>query len=268
MSYISPLLNSLIQSVKKAGTPLTRDFNEIEKLQSSVKGHKEFVAASVANVEKTLRLELAKVKPNYPFITDFAKRPTSGGYFVISPLDGVVNFAHGIADFALSVAVCEKDTVQAAVIYNPAADELYFAEKGSGAFKEGYRNHERLRVSARKDMAEALVALEVKYREDVKEYGKLRDALLPFVGGVRVQGSSALDLAYVAAGKFDATISLANGFAELAAGVLLIKEAGGYVYETEQKDIRSEDLAAVFASGNIIGANANLSGQIHKQLNR
>ncbi len=267
MSYITPLLNSLMMAAKKAGNGLTRDFNEIEKLQSSVKGHKEFVAAAFAKVEKTLRTELAKAKPDYPFAVDGAKRP-DGPYFAVAPLDGVVNFAHGVPHFAISIAVCDKDAVTAAVVYNPATDELYFAERGNGAFKEGFRNHERLRVSSRKDVAEALVSTEVKYRENISEYNVIRDRIMPAVGDMRILGATALDLAYVAAGKFDATVSFANGLSAVAAGLLLIKEAGGYIYEINQKDIRSENLALVLDSGNVIGSNANLSGSIHALLNK
>ena len=267
MSYITPLLNSLMTAVKKAGNGLTRDFNEIEKLQSSVKGHKEFVAAAFARVEKTLRIELAKIRPDYPFAVDGDKRP-SGPYFAISPLDGVVNFAHGVPYFSISAAVCDKDVITAGVVYNPATDELYFAERGSGAFKEGFRNHERLRVSSRKDVAEALVSTEVQYQKDISEYYAVRDRIMPAVGDMRILGAVSLDLAYVAAGKFDATVSYANTLSAVAAGVLLIKEAGGYVYEINQKDIRSENLALVLDSGNVIGSNANLGGSIHLLLNK
>lgn len=266
MSYISPSLTLLISAVKKAANSLNRDFSEIEKLQSSVKNHKEFVVASYGKIERALRNELGKIRPDYAIVNDSAS--LKGTCFVVSPLDGLSNFAHGIAHFAVSVAVCENGVITSAVVYNPANDELFFAEKGKGAYKEGFRNHERLRVSSRKDLPDALIATLVSYKKDIKEYFDLNNRLVSATDNIRVFGSVALDLAYVASGKLDAAVSLANQFSGFAAGLLLVKEAGGYIYDVNQKDIRTENLSEVMDSGNLIAVNAELGKKVFELLNK
>ena len=169
MSYLSPSLTLLINAVKKASGSLNRDFSEIEQLQSSVKGYKEFVVASYTKVSKALQVELGKIHPDYALVSE-AEKLGARNCYIVSPIDGLSNFAHGIPHFAVSVAVYENNTVTASVVYNPATDCLYFAEKGKGAYKEGFRNHERLRVSSRRDLKEALVATLVNYNENVSEY--------------------------------------------------------------------------------------------------
>lgn len=267
MSYLSPFMTVLISAVKKASNPLNRDFSEVEQLQSSVKSYKEFVVSSYGKVDRALRTELGKIKPDYPIAVEGQPKP-QGPYFIIAPIDGLSNFAHGIARFAISVAVFEKDTVTAAVVYNPASDEMYFAEKGKGAYKEGFRNHERLRVSARKDLSDCLVSTLVNYKSDVKEYFELHNAVVKATDNVRIYGAVSLDLAYVAAGKFDAAVSFGNKFSEIAAGLLLVKEAGGYVLDINQKDIRSENLNLVLESGNLIATNAELSKKVYELINK
>lgn len=266
MSYLSANMNMLMSAVKKAASSLSRDFSEIEKLQSSVKGHQDFIAAALKKVGNNLRVELSKARPNYAFAENGKARP-NGSYFIVSSLDGVINFSHGIPHFSISVATCENGVLTAAVVYNPATDELYFAEKGNGAYKEGFRNHERLRVSYRKELNECVFSTLIN-NEKMDEYASVRDKILPEVGSLRILGASSLDLAYVAAGKFDATISLGNNLTDIAAGILLVKEAGGSVFELNQKDIRSEDIDSVLASGNIIACNANLGKKIYELLNK
>lgn len=267
MSYLSANMNMLMTAVKKAASSLSRDFSEIEKLQSSVKGHQEFVAAAVRKVEANLRTELSRSRPAFAFAENGKPRP-AGSCFIVSSLDGVVNFAHGIPHFSISVATCENGALTAAVIYNPATDELYFAEKGNGAYKEGFRNHERLRVSFRKELGECVFSTQINDKENLGAYAAVRDKLVPQAGALRVFGAASLDLAYVAAGKIDATVSLGNSLSDIAAGILLVKEAGGSVYELNQKDIRSEDIEAVLASGNIIACNANLGKKVYDLLNK
>ena len=157
MSYISTNLNMLITVAKKVSGGLARDFNELEKLQTSIKGHTEFTKAAVERTLKNLRNELQKSRPQMPVVTIGEKAP-KGAYFLVSALDGELNFVHGIPYFAVSIAEIVDGQVVSGVIYNPSTSDLYFAEKGNGAFKEGYRNHERLRVSARKDLPMALIS--------------------------------------------------------------------------------------------------------------
>lgn len=255
MSYISPSLNFLITTVKKVGNALTRDINEIEQLQSSVRGPKEFAASAADRVAKGLKVELQKGKPAYAFVTDGMPRPAAP-HFLVAPIDGIVNFSHGIPYFAISVAVVENDVITAAVVYNPATSDLYFAEKGNGAYREGFRNHERLRVSARKEVADALVGIDKSVELPV-EFENFRQL-----------GSVSMDMAYVAAGRLDALISKGNSAAVMAAGMLLVKEAGGYVYELNQKDIRTENLNLALDSGNVIAANSNMGKKVYDLLNK
>lgn len=254
MSYISLNLNFLINAVKKAGNTLSRDFSEIEQLQSSLRGHAEFTKAAQERVEKILKIELQKGKPDYIFVSGNQPLP-SGNCFAIAPLDGKLNFMHGIPMFTVSVAIIENKQVTAAVIYNPATADLFFAEKGSGAFKEGYRNHERLRVSGRKELKDALV-------------GVSEDIITSKVGGCRNIGVLSLELAMLAAGKLDAIITKNNNIESFAAGLLLVKESGGYVYEYNQKDIRTDNQEAILQSGNLVAGNADIAPKLFATLHQ
>lgn len=255
MSYISANLNFLLTAVKKAAGSLTRDFSEIERLQSAVRGHREFAKMAYDRVSQSLRTELQKGRPDYAVVIGGENRPNTP-HFLISPLDGVLNFMHGIPYFAVSVAVSENGKLTAAVIFNPATQDMYFAEQGGGAFKEGYRSHERLRVSARKDVSDALI-------------GTLNAAdVPPALENIRIQGSVALDLAYAASGFLDAVIAKDCDAASLAAGILLIKEAGGYVYDPAQKDIRTDNPALAMAGGSLLAVNGELGKKLHAMLNK
>ena len=247
MSYISTNLNMLTTVAKKVSGGLARDFNELEKLQTSIKGHTEFTNAAKERTLKNLRAELQKARPQMPVVSVGEKAP-KGAYFLVSALDGELNFVHGIPHFAVSIAEVVDSQVISCVIYNPATSDMYFAEKGNGAFKEGYRNHERMRVSARKDMPLALISADDSYASNV--------------AATRKFGAISLDLANLAAGKLDGVISMSNDSASVAAGILLVREAGGQVFAKEQKDIRTADLELVLASGNIIASNAELGKKL------
>ena len=254
MAYISPALTQLVASVKKAGYGLNRDFSEIEKLQASVKNINGFITAAYLKVEATLKLELSKTRPQVPYYEQGKPFPAEP-CFVICPIDGLDNFANGIPYFTVSVAIVENSQVTSAVMYNPATDDMYFAEKGVGAFKEGFRSHERLRVSGAKDINNAIVCIS----KDVEYKDKFNN--------IRICGSTSLDLAYVAAGRYDACVNIGNSLPVMAAGLLLVKEAGGSVLEMNQKDIRTEDFSSALESGNVIGVNANLSKIVHELVN-
>lgn len=255
MSYISANLNFLLTTVKKAAGSLTRDFSEIERLQNAVRGHSEFAKIAYDRVNQALRNELQKGRPDYAVVFGGDNRPNTP-HFLVSPLDGILNFIHGIPYFAVSVAIVENGKLTAAAIFNPATQDMYFAEQGGGAFKEGYRNHERLRVSARKEVSDALV-------------GMLNVADVPAaIENIRIQGSVALDLAYAASGQLDAVIAKGCDAASLAAGILLLKEAGGYVYDPAQKDIRTDNPVLAMAGGNILAVNAELGKKLHALLNK
>ena len=251
MAYFSPALTNIVNAVKKASIALTRDFNELEHLQNSIHSDNTFAVRSREKVLNTIREELSKFKPNYAIISAKADSiPTDGNYFLVSPINGYANFAHGNANFAISVAMVENNIIVDGVIYSPIFDELFFAEKGCGAFKEGFRNHERLRIGGTKNIDKALLACNADL--------SILQKALSLSPNVTVKGSVALDLAYVAAGKVDAAVASDNSTFGIAAGILLVKESGGYIFTIGETDIRTEDLSNVLQNGNIIATNEAL----------
>lgn len=269
MAYISPLLTNLVDATKKSAAALDRDFSELEQLQNSVKSIKNFVFNAYTRLEAKLKVELAKIRSDIPVYTT-SDKIEGHSYFAISPIEGLINFAHGNPNFAVSVALVEKDVLVAAVIYNPARDETFFAERGKGAFKEGYRNSERLRVSATKELENALVVASASYgkKENISRTALLHSAILQKTGDLRLSGCAALDLAYLAGGKFDAFAGYANHIASVAAGMLLVKEAGGVLRSPKQEDIRVEDLGEIMKTGDLIAANFNLNQKIFEIFNK
>jgi len=240
---------------------LDRDFSELEKLQNSISSIKTFVMNAYSKTEKNLQIELAKIRPDIPVFTPSSK-VVGDSYFAVSPIEGLINFAHGNPEFAVSVALVEKGEVICAVIYAPAHNETFFAAAGKGAFKEGYRNHERLRVSSVKELALTLIASTSSFAKDAQNLSKIHTAILNKTSNLRISGCVALDLAYLAGGKYDALISLDNHISSIAAGILMLKEAGGSVRAPNQKDIRSENTAEIFKTGNIVASNFNLNQKI------
>ncbi|MBQ7303984.1 MAG: hypothetical protein IJW75_03590 [Alphaproteobacteria bacterium] len=260
MSYVSPLLTSFVNAVKKSASSLDRDFNELEQLQNSIKGNKNFVFNSYSRLEKNLKTELGKIRPDLPVFTP-SDNVVGNSYFAISPIDGLVNFAHGNANFAVCAALVENGTIVCSVVYNPSRDETFFAEKGKGAYKEGYRSHERLRVSSAKEFQGALVSSCVN-GDQIAASSKLLSSVCTKTGDLRISGSLSQDLAYLAGGKLDAVVCLNAHIASMAAGILLVKEAGGSVRNAEQKDIRVEDLNEIFKKGNLVASNFNLNQKV------
>ena len=259
MAYLSPVLNALANAAKKASVGLLRDFNELEHLQNSLRNDGGFALRSRQKSEKILREELAKFRPTYSFITTENNNiPASGNFFAISAIDGYTNFAHGNGSFAISIALIEKNTVVAGVIYAPVYDELYFAEKGNGAFKEGFRNMERIRVASQKNISAALI----NSNADLEVLQKIT----VLSKNIIITGSAALDLAHCAAGKTDIAVCSSCTPAEISAGGLLIKEAGGYIYQTGETDVRSENLQKVLFGNSFIAANEALREKIASAL--
>lgn len=261
MSYLSPTLTLLVNAVKKATSSLDRDFSEIEKLQSSVRNYQTFVTRSFEKVSQTLRNELMRIRPDAAFVEN--NRPLGrGACFMVNPIDGIGNFIRGVPLFATTVAYCENGEVKASVVYNRASDELYFAEKGNGAYKEGFRNHERLRVSATKEPAQALVSAQIGFQHGSAEYTAAYRDLFAETDNVRVLGSVSLEMANVAAGKFDACLSLGNHLNAVAAGLLLVREAGGYVYNLKRVEFAPEKIEQVIVSDQIAATNASLEALV------
>jgi len=265
MAYISPMLTNIVTAVKKASVNLNRDFSEIEHLQNSVKGSLDFTKIAFDKIEKGLKIEFAKVMPQMPVVAANDKAPKEGLYICFSGIEGLANFAHGNPEFAISAALVNETTVLAGVVYNPARDELFFAEKGKGAFKEGFRSHERLRVASRQELDGALVAIKPTI-SDATLSAKLINNTLALTHDMRASGCIALDLAYVASGKLDAVIAPDCLPASIAAGILLVKEAGGMALDMAQTDTRTEVVSKVLNSGNLMAVSFNLSQKIAKIL--
>ena len=265
MAYVSPLLTNMVAAVKKVAVNLNRDFSEIERLQTSIKGSLDFTRIAFDKAQKALGYEFSKYGEAYPVVFAGQNPQNKTSYFSVSVIDGISNFAHGNPDFAISVALIDNGMVLDGVIYNPARDELFFAEKGKGAYREGFRSHERLRVSSKQELEGAIIAVKPDVNDKEGAY-KLVNNVISSTGEVRVSGCLALDLAYVASGKLDGVIAPNAMQGSIAAGMLLVREAGGMVLDIDQKDTRTEDLQMVLNSGNLMAVNFNLSQKIAKVL--
>ena len=249
----SGLFTVIERAARKAAPRLRRDFNEVQQLQVSRKGPADFVSMADKRAEQTLYEELSKARPDWGFVMEergeIAGDPNKPR-FIVDPLDGTSNFLHGIPHFAMSIAVEEplangKREVTTALVYQPLTDESFWAEKGRGAWVQS----ERLRVSARRDPSEALVATGIPFlgHGDFVQWTRIFGAIAPQVAGIRRLGSAALDLAWVAAGRFDAYWESDLNVWDVAAGMLLVKEAGGFVTDFRGGDHpieRNEYLAA------------------------
>ena len=221
-------LNVMVKAARKAGRSLMKDFQEVENLQVSVKGAGDFVTKADIAAEKIIKDELLQARPTYGWIgeesgeiegTDPTRR------WIVDPLDGTTNFLHGLPHWSVSIALEHKGQVVAGVVHDPIKNELFFAEKGSGA----WMNETRLRVSGRNRMIEAVFATGLPFAGRADLPASLRDLgrLLPVCAGVRQSGSAALDLSYVAAGRFDGFWERRLNVWDLAAGLIVLREAGG-----------------------------------------
>jgi myo-inositol-1(or 4)-monophosphatase len=254
----SALINVMTQAVRKAARPLVRDLGELENLQVSRKGPGDFVTASDRKVERTLREELEKARPGYGFLmeeTGAIEGADRTHRWIIDPIDGTTNFMHGIPMFALSIALERDGELVAGVTYNPAVDELFVAEKGKGAFL----NDRRLRVAARSDLADAVVCCGIPHigRGDYGVFLSELAAVQPAVAGIRRTGSAALDLAWVAAGRFDGFWERGLSPWDMAAGIVLVREAGGLATDLDNR-------YAMLTTGDILVANDRLHPVLHK----
>ena len=230
MAYLSPALNVMIAAARKAGRPLIRDFGELENLQISMKGPADFVTSADKRTEKILIEELTKARPGYGFLCE-ESGGTSGldrtHRFIIDPIDGTTNFMHGIPHFAISIGLEREGQLVSALVFNPVTDELFTAEKGHGA----YLNDKRLRVAVRKNMNEAVIATGFPFHGKDGQDRALAEmsVMMNATAGVRRFGAASLDMAYVAAGRFDGFWEHDLKAWDVAAGIVLVKEAGGVV---------------------------------------
>ena len=254
----SALPNVMIKAARKAGRTLKRDFGEVEHLQVSLKGPGNFVTAADRRAEEIVYEELAHARPGYGFLGEEGGRregPDKTHTWIVDPLDGTTNFLHGIPHFAISIALEREGTMVAGVIYNPANDDLYTAERGKGAFL----NDQRLRVAARKRLADAVVVCGLPHlgRGDLALGHKELAAVQRKVAGLRRFGAAALDLAWVAAGRFDAYWERNLSPWDIAAGLVLVREAGGFVTDIDGGE-------APWLSGDVVAGNE----AIHQELAR
>ena len=230
MKQGSANLNVMIKAARKAGRSLVKDFREVENLQVSMKGAGDFVSRADIAAEQIIKSELMNARPTYGWLGEEGggepgQDPTRR--WIVDPLDGTTNFLHGLPHWAVSIALEHKGEIVAGVIFDPAKDEMFFAEKGQGAFV----NESRLRVSGRSRMIEGLFATGVPWgtKPDLPETLQDLARLMPACSGVRRWGAAALDLAYVAAGRFDGYWERGLHAWDIAAGLVILREAGGFV---------------------------------------
>jgi myo-inositol-1(or 4)-monophosphatase len=261
---LSPHITVMANAAQKAAKRLLRDFAEVEQLQVSIKGPSDFVSQADIRAEQTLKEELTKARPGYAFLMEESGASGSDNWtwrWVVDPLDGTTNFLHGIPHWAISIGLERRLTettseLAAGLIYAPAADEMFWAEKGGGAFV----NEKRMRVSARRDMTEAVFATGIPFRAVAavrrNAFSRTMIALMPQVAGIRRFGAAALDLAWVAAGRYDGYWELGIKPWDIAAGLLMVREAGGYATGTGEDDPRD--------SGNVVAGNPHLHAKLRE----
>jgi len=262
---LSPALNVVVGAVQKAGKRLLRDFGEVEQLQVSVKGPGDFVSQADLRSEETLRAELGRARPNFAFLGEEGGQTGPEDWewrWVIDPLDGTTNFLHGIPHWCVSVGIERRisetsSEIMAGVIYNPASDEMFWAEKGNGAFL----NDRRLRVSGRRDMLSAVFATGIPFAMTQRkaEFSAILAKLMPQVAGVRRMGAAALDLAWTAAGRYEGYWELGIKPWDIAAGMIILKEAGGY--------ITSPDGGDAYPGGDVVAGNPHLQPKLRDAVN-
>ena len=236
MNSISANLNIMIKASEKASKVLIRDFGELEKLQVSKKGPHDFVTNSDIKTEKIIIDELTKGRPNYSIISEengIEKNKDLKNTWVIDPIDGTINFLHGLPHFAISIALKTNDEIISGLIFDPIKNEMFYAEKNNGA----YFNNHRIRVSKKNDINECLFATGNKVSEKIDLT-------------VRKTGSAALDMAYVAAGRLDGFFQNNLNLWDIAAGLILIKEAGGTINEIDLK--KTENIKVIASNVDII----------------
>jgi myo-inositol-1(or 4)-monophosphatase len=252
-------LNIMMKAARAAGKSLAKDFREVENLQVSMKGAGDFVSRADIAAEKIIKDELMEARPNYGWLAEEEKGEIEGAdptrRWIVDPLDGTTNFLHGLPHWAVSIALEHKGAIVSAVIYDPAKDEMFYAEKGTGA----WMNESRLRVSGRNRMIESIFATGLPFggRTDLPETIQDLARLLPACAGVRRWGAAALDLAYVAAGRYDGFWERRLNPWDMAAGILIVKEAGGFVQPLNPEGNILED-------GEIICANEPIFDQFAK----
>ena len=262
MKLNSANINVMVKACRKASKPLIRDFGEVEKLQVSLKGPGDFVTNCDKKVEKILINELQIARPNYSILSEEIGEINndSACKWIIDPIDGTANFLHGIPHFAISVGLEENNEIIAGIIYDPIKDEMFIAEKGNGS----YLNNQRMRVSSRSQLKDCVVFTggprqNAENKNTVlKEYNNFSSEVdTP----IRKMGSAALDMAYVAAGRCDGYWQRNLSYWDVAAGIIIVKEAGGFVtdFDGESKYVENKT---------ILATNAKIGDQMRRVLKK
>lgn len=261
MAARSALMTVMTAAARKASRHMIRDFGEIEHLQVSRKGPADFVTAADLKAEKILRQELSRARPTFGFLLEeggeVAAQDGDDHVWLVDPLDGTTNFMHGLPHFAISIGCRKGREMIAGVVFDPIKEELFWAEKGSGA----WLNDRRLRVSARNKLPDSLIATGIPFHGTGghDRFAAQLDAVMPEVAGIRRWGAAALDLAYVAAGRFDAFWESGLKPWDLAAGILLVREAGGSVNDLDGGE-------AVIEKGHVLASNGAIHAPLHALL--
>ncbi|MEI7806408.1 MAG: inositol monophosphatase family protein [Hyphomicrobiales bacterium] len=256
----SALLNVMVAAARKAARALKRDFGELEKLQVSLKGPANFVTAADRRAEETIYAELNKARPGYGFLGEEGGKREGADKthnWIVDPLDGTTNFLHGIPQFAISIALERENTIVAGLVYNPASEDLFLAERGKGAFL----NDQRMRVAGRTRLADAVLSCGLPHlgHGDIPRGQREVGAMQGQVAGLRRFGASALDLAWVAAGRLDAYWERDIKPWDMAAGIILVREAGGFATDLDG----GEDM---FAKGSIVAGNEAMQREVLRVL--
>lgn len=255
----SAIITVMERACRKAAPKLRRDFGEVSQLQVSKKGPADFVSQADKAAERTLLEELQRARPGWGFLMEeggeIAGEEEDSPRFIIDPLDGTSNFLHGIPHFAISIGVEHLGTVVAGIVYQPMTDESFWAERGRGAWLQ----NARLRVSGRREMDESLLATGIPYKGhgDQRQFESILSKVIPEVAGVRRFGAASLDLAWVAAGRFDGFWEQGLQPWDVAAGMLLVKEAGGFV-----SDFRGGE--RMLERSELIAANDQVHSKLHR----
>ena len=258
----SALLNVMVQAAMKAGRSLSRDFGEVQNLQVSMKGPADFVSQADRKAEDIVFAELSKARPGYGFLMEergVVEGEDDQHRWIVDPLDGTTNFLHGLPIFAVSIALERQGQIVAGVIYNPAMDELYTAERGGGAFL----NDRRLRVAARTKLPDTVIGTGVPHlgRGHHGNYLLELRNVMGEVAGIRRLGAAALDLAYLAAGRLDGFWEDLLKPWDMAAGIILIREAGGFISDRNGEQ-------GMFDNGSIVAGNEAIHRALLKTLKK
>ena len=262
MIRYSANITIMMAAARKASKSILRDFGELEKLQVSVKGQNDFVTMADIKAQEIIHYELSRARENYGFLMEEGNNKSNIDdnefTWIIDPIDGTLNFMNGIPYFGISIALNQKDQLIAGLVYDPIHNDFYWAEEGTGA----YLNDQRLRVTNKSSLDESVIALGIPFlgRGDHKKHIRSQEAVMSKVAGLRRFGAASLDLAYVAAGKVDGFWEYGLSPWDVAAGIILVKEAGGLALGIDNKE-------NPLLTGNIVAGNTNIVKELQNILN-